>query len=82
MGTFLYYDRAVDCTMLPDLNTISEQQANPTHNNEAAITYYLDYSATNTSAIVQYKASDMILYIDSDAWYISKPRSLSRTGGH
>ena len=23
IGTLLYYDRAMDCTMLPDLNTIS-----------------------------------------------------------
>ena len=26
IGTFLYYNRAVDCTMLPSLNTLSEQQ--------------------------------------------------------
>ena len=26
IGTFLYYDRAVDCTMLPALNTLAEQQ--------------------------------------------------------
>ena len=29
-GTFLYYDRAVDATMLPALGYIVSQQANPT----------------------------------------------------
>ena len=30
VGTFLYYDRSVNCTMLPALNTVAEQQSNPT----------------------------------------------------
>ena len=67
IGTFLYYARAVDCTMLPVLNTLSEQQSSPTKNAEAAITNLLDYAATNLPAIIQYKARDMILHIDSDA---------------
>ena len=66
-GTFLYDARAVDCTMLPPLNIISEQQPNPTKNNEAAITHFLYYAATNPSTIIYYKYSDMILHIDSDA---------------
>ena len=67
VGTFLYYAQPLDCTMLPDLNTLSEQQSSPTKNTEAAITNFLDCSATNPSAIIQYKASDMTLHIDSDA---------------
>ena len=65
--TFLYYAHAVACTMLPYLNTLTEQQSNPTKNIEAEITQFLDYAATNTSEIIQYKSSDMIIYIDSDA---------------
>ena len=30
IGSLLYYARAVDCTMLPALNTLSTQQASPT----------------------------------------------------
>ena len=30
IGTFLYYAHAVDCTMLPALNTLAEQQSSPT----------------------------------------------------
>ena len=49
---------------------------------EGAITHFLDYAATNPSAIIQYKASDMILHIDSDSSYLSDPRSCSHNGGH
>ena len=74
--------RAVDFTILPFLNTISERKSSTTKNTEAAITNFLDYAATNPSTIIQYKASDMILHIDSDASYLSELRSCSRTGGH
>ena len=57
--------------MLSSLNTIAEQQSNPTHNTEATITQFLDYAATNPSAIVQYKSSNIILQIYSDASYLS-----------
>ena len=80
MGTFLYYACAVYCTILPALNTIAYQQANPTHNNKASITYFLNYAASNPTYIVQYKSSDMVLHIDSDVSYLSEPRSSSRTG--
>ena len=80
--TFLYYAFAVDCTMLPALNTLPEKQSSPTKNTEAAITHFLDYAATNLSVIIQYKASDMILHIDSDASYLSEPRVSSFTGGN
>ena len=81
IGTFLYYSCVVDCNMLPALNTLSEQQSNPTKNTEATITQFLDYSSTNPSAIIQYKSSDMILHIDSNASYLSDPWLHSRTGG-
>ena len=78
---FLYYAYDVDCTMLPALNILAEQQSSPTRNKESAITNLLDYAATNPSVIIQYKASDMILYINSDASYLSDPRARSCTGG-
>ena len=67
VGTLIYYDRTVDYTMLPDLNTLEEQQSNPTENTEAAIAQFLDYAATNPSTIIQSKSSDMVLHIDSYA---------------
>ena len=53
--TFLYYACAMYCTMLPDLNKLSGQQSSLTKDIEAAITHFLDYAATNPSAIIQYK---------------------------
>ena len=82
IGTFLYYARAVDCTMLPALNTLAEQQSSTTKNTEAETTNLLDYAATSLSATIQYKSSNMILHIDGDASYLSYPRACSRTGGH
>ena len=68
--------------MIPDLKTIAEQHSYSTHNTEDATTLFLDYAATNTSAILQYKYRDMILQIDSDESYLSKPRASIRTVGH
>ena len=68
--------------MLPALNTLAEKHSSPTKNTEAAITHFLDYAATNLSAIIQYKAIDVILHIDSEASYLSEPRARSRNGGH
>ena len=56
--------------MLPSLNTIEDQKSNPTQNTEATITHFLDYASTNPSAIVQYKASDVILHIVSYSSYL------------
>ena len=69
-------------TMLPALNTIAEQQPNPINNTGAVITHFLDYAATNSSVIVQYKSSNMILHIDSDALYLPELLAISRTGDH
>ena len=73
VGNFLYYANTVDCNMLPSINSIAKKQAHTTHHYEAAITHYLDYSATNTTTVVQFKASDTVIHIDSDASYLSKP---------
>ena len=69
IGTFLYYACAVDCTILPTLNTLAEQQSSPTTDTETAITHFLYHASTNPSTIILYKSSDMILHIDSDASY-------------
>ena len=68
--------------MLPALNTLADQQSCPTKHVEATITHFLEYSSINLSAFIQYKASNMILHIDSDASYLSEQRACSRTGEH
>ena len=52
IGTLIYYALTVDCTVIPPLNALAEKQPSPTKNAEAAITHFLDYAATNPSAII------------------------------
>jgi len=82
VGTFLYYARAVDLTMLPALGSIATQQANPTEQTLAKVEQFLDYAATHPDAIVTYRASNMVLVVHSDASYLSESKARSRAGGH
>jgi hypothetical protein len=81
VGTFLYYARAIDSTMLVALGTLASAQTKATLNTEKAITHFLDYAATNPNATVTYHPSDMVLNLHSDASYNSEPEARSRAGG-
>ena len=48
-GNFLYYNRAVDYSILPALGSIALQQAAPT------VKQFLDYAATHPDAIITYR---------------------------
>ena len=80
-GTYLYYARAVDPTILPALNEIAAQQAHPTKSTEQKAQRLMDYLNTYPNASIRYHASDMILHIDSDAVYLVAPKSRSRVAG-
>ena len=82
LGTFLYYARAVDCTMLVALSAIAAEQARPTEVTMRKVDQFLDYAACNPSAIVTYRASDMVLTVHSDASYLSESKARSQAGGH
>ena len=82
LGTFLYYARAVDSTMLVALSAIASEQAKPTTNTLAKVNQFLDYAASQDKAIVTYHASDMVLAVHSDASYLSKTQARSQAGGH
>jgi hypothetical protein len=82
IGTFLYYGRAVDSTMLTALSAIASAQAEPTEETMTCCKQFLDYAATHQDAILTYKASDMVLVVHSDVSYLSKPKARSRVGGH
>lgn len=81
-GTFLYYARAIDSTMLTALSAIASEQSSPTENTMTKVKQFLDYAASQEDAVVTYKASDMKLAVHSDASYLSEPKSRSRAGGH
>ncbi len=81
-GTFLYYTRAVDSTILPALSAIATKQANPTEKARATIKQLLDYCAMQDKVVLAYKVSKMILAVHSDTGCCNKMKSRSQAGGH
>ncbi len=75
VGSFLYYARAVDPTILMALSAIATQQNAPTEETLACVNQFLDYMWTHLDAKIRYRASDMILNIHSDASYLSAPKA-------
>ena len=82
VGSFLYYARAVNPTILMALSDIACQSAQPTEQTKQRIDQFLDYMWTHPDAKIRYRASDMILNVHSDASYLSAPKSRSRAGGY
>ena len=81
-GTFLYYARAVDCTILHALNDLATQTKNGTQKTAKVLTHFLNYCADIPDAKVTYQASDMILHNHSDAAYLVASEARSRAGGY
>ena len=53
--------------MLREINEILQVQSGPTRDTEEKTRILLDYSATHPNGILHYKASNMVLHVDSDA---------------
>jgi hypothetical protein len=81
IGTFLYYARAIDNTMLVALGSLAAVQANGTQQTASACTKLLNYATTHPDATIRHKASNMVLHIHSDASYLSEAQARSRVGG-
>ena len=64
------------------IGDIAATQAKATKSTRKEIDWLLDYAASHPDAKVTYRASNMILRINSDASYLSVPRARSRVGGH
>ena len=82
IGTLLYYARAVDLTLHVAIVTLGSVQTKPTTNTALDIDRLLRYVASHSDATVRYHASDMVLYIHSDASYLSETEARSRAGGY
>ena len=82
IGSFLYYGRAINITIIKALNTLATQQSKPTEKTERHIKQFLDYCALHKDAKIRYFASDMILQIHSDAAYMNETKARSTAGGH
>eukprot|EP00980_Cylindrotheca_fusiformis_P029377 scaffold23458_cov114-Cylindrotheca_fusiformis.AAC.1 len=81
LGTLLYYAKAVDITMVTAIGSIAMDQAAATELTVKDITQLLNYAATNPDATIRFYASDMVLYVESDASYLSKTKARSRVAG-
>ena len=81
VGGSLYYGRAIDGTILPAINELSMQQANPTEGTQAKATMLLDYLHSHPKATIRYLSSAMQLHVQSDAAYLVCPGAKSRVAG-
>lgn len=68
--------------MLHALNDIACAVAKGTIATKAATTYFLNYIASNPTPQIRYRASDMILYVESDAAYLVSLQARSQAGGY
>jgi hypothetical protein len=82
VGTFSFYARAVDPTMLHALNVLAASQKRGTQATVEALVHFLNYAATHPNAKIRYRASAMVLHVHSDASYLTEPEARSRAGGH
>ena len=76
-GSFLYYVRAIDYTILPALNNFASAQAQTTILKKKA-KRLMDYIHTYPNAYIRFYARDMIIHIDSNAAYLLDPNARSR----
>jgi hypothetical protein len=81
LGTSLYYARAVDRTMLAAIGSIATQQSKATELTMQAITKLFNYCSHHYDAVICYQQSDMILYVKSNASYLSETKARSRFAG-
>ena len=81
VGVFLYYARALDCTMLHKVGQLGSEQAKPTENLEKAAEYFMQYAATWPDATIVYRASEMVLHAQGDGSYLSETKARSRAAG-
>lgn len=81
-GTFLHYARALSFTMLTALNDIGTTQAKPTEHTLQESQQLMNYAATHPNVKVRCYASDMKLFVDSDAAYLVLRNAKSRIAGY
>ena len=81
VGCILYYARAIDSTMYPAVTHIASLMANPTQHVEDMADRLLAYAYLYPNNKLVFTKCDMILHIQSDASYLSRPCGRSVGGG-
>ena len=72
VGTFHFYSRAVDPTMLTALSIIATEQTQGTQTTREKAEHFLTYAAMHPNTTIKFFKSDMILKIHSDDSYLSE----------
>ena len=71
VGRILYHSQAAGLTALMSLSTIASKEAAATKTTIKNAKQFLDYLTTHPNATMRFYASDMIMNIHSDAYYLS-----------
>jgi hypothetical protein len=81
IGVYLYYARAVDCTMLTAVNHLSSMLASATQHTLDCADRLIRYSASYPNHCITMYGCDMQLFMQSDASYLTRPNARSVAGG-
>ena len=82
-GLFNYYSQSIDTTMKQPVNSIAASVSTSSWKDiKFRIDQFLDYAATHPNAEIQYDASEMHLWIHSDASYLNESKARSRNSGY
>jgi hypothetical protein len=68
--------------MLVVLGTLTAAQTQGTEQTIQALVQLLDYAATHLDAAICFHKSAMVLYVHSDASYLSESKERSQVGGY
>ena len=77
----LYYERAVDGTLMTTLDELESAQTNSTQATMYATKNLMDYCHTHSDATIRYYTSLIQLHIHSNVLYLSVSKLRSRVGG-
>ena len=80
-GKFLYIARTLDDSTMHAINDLSSNKNTATQTTQKELIKLLNYCASNPKPSKMYRASDMILAVDSDAAYLVASKARSRAGG-
>ena len=80
MGTFLFYSRALNPTMLTALSIIVMEQTQRNQTNKEKAEHILNYATMHPNATIKFYKSDMISKIHCNASYMSERQGRSRAG--
>ena len=82
VGSLIWYACESHTTMRVALSNLASTQMAGTRDTDQALCKFLNYCATHPDAVIRYHSSGMVLYIASDASYLTATKVRRRVGGH